>query len=233
MRKIPFDGITIYYNGRSNKYYDLIVTEVTQRQRLEENIELIEIEGRSGTLVDRLNTFKSYERKFMLANVRDEMIPLIHDWLRGRGELRTSIDENGFFRAEVIGPIEREHIGNLHSHLTVTFLVDFFYLDSGTRVIKPTKGATLRNVGNHDSEPYIKVYGSGAGTLSIGGQQVHFTGISSYIEIDSALKICHKDRLPAGKQMSGNFPILPLGESVITWSGGITGVEITPRWREI
>lgn len=33
--------------------------------------------------------------------------------------------------------------------------------------------------------------------------------------------------------LGGEFPTLPAGETRVTWSGGVTAVEITPRWRTL
>lgn len=230
----PFHGITLEYNKENNHDHGLIVTGATMRKRPEEQVEVIEIEGRNGSLVDRLGTYHSYERSFILSNFRKEEMNRVHTWLSGRGILRTSEDKGGFFYADVLEVMERKLIGREHNNLEVLFLVDpFFYLDQGEQVLNIDKITRLHNMGTIPSRPYLKVYGSGNGQLIIAGQVVNLSNIDEYIEIDSKLMICHKDRLPTGRQMEGDFPVLPTGYFVISFSGGITRVELTPRWCEL
>lgn len=226
--------VTIEYNGKTNVQFDLVVTNFEQRKRPEEQIEIIDIEGRSGSLVDRHGVYRSYQRTIEMVNLTEDKKPLVHKWLSGRGTLRTSEDPNGFHFVDIIDAVERKYIGKIHSIIAVTFLCEpHFYLDAGTRTIKISTPTTLMNIGTDSAEPLIKVYGSGNGQVLINEQVIPLTGIEQYLTIDSKLKIVHKDGLPVGRRMQGDFPVLSEGTNLISFTGGIAQLELTPRWREL
>ena len=226
--------ITVEFKGKRNQAFDCVVTRLDRRKRADEQVELIEIEGRSGTLVDRYGTYRSYERELQLANIKEENVAGINKWLSGRGILRTSVDPHGYFYADVIGELTREWIGCQSHYIASTFLVEpYFYLDAGVLPIKITAQKSLMNIGTDTAEPLIKVYGTGNGQVLINEQVIPLTGIEQHLTIDTKLQIVHKDGLPAGRKMSGPFPVLGEGQNLISFTGGITKLSLTPRWREL
>lgn len=226
--------VTVEFKGITNKHFDLVVTHLDQRRRPEEQIETIEIEGRSGSLVDRYGDYKSYERKIEFVHIKQDNAREIHKWLSGKGVLRTSEEQYGYFYADVVGELERKLIGSGKSILTTTFLVEpYLYLDAGKNVIEITQQSKLYNIGSIYADPLIKVFGTGDGQILINSQVIQFSGIQDYLMVDAKLKIVHKDNLPAGRKMSGSFPVLEEGENIVFFNGGITKLEITPRWREL
>ena len=55
--------------------------------------------------------------------------------------------------------------------------------------------------------------------------------IDEYLEIDSELMNCFKGtELKNGSVSGDGFPELSKGDNVLSFSGGITRVEIVPRW---
>ena len=69
------------------------------------------------------------------------------------------------------------------------------------------------------------VYGTGDGILKVNGENITLTSINTSITLDSELM-----EASVNSKMSGNFPTLKPGNNSIDWSGGITKVDITPRW---
>lgn len=226
--------VTVEFKGITNKHLSLVVTHLDQRRRPEEQIEIIDIEGRSGSLVDRYGDYKSYERKIEFVHMKQDNAREIHKWLSGKGVLRTSEEQYGYFYADVVGELERKLAGSGKSILTTTFLVEpYLYLDAGKNEIEITQQSKLYNIGSIYADPLIKVFGTGDGQILINSQVIQFSDIQDYLMVDAKLKIVHKDNLPAGRKMSGPFPILEEGENIVFFNGGITKLEITPRWREL
>ena len=63
---------------------------------------------------------------------------------------------------------------------------------------------------------------------------IAFSGISSYVEVDSELMSAYKgETLCNDKILFTRFPELEPGENMIQVSTGISKVEIIPRWRTI
>lgn len=105
------------------------------------------------------------------------------------------------------------------------------FLNSGNYPAAFSSGNKIVNPTAYTAKPLIHVTGSGSGTVTVAGKTMSFTDMVDYLNVD-----CEKQdvyRLPTENKnnlMSGEFPILPSGESEITFTGGITGVEITPRF---
>lgn len=226
--------LSVQFKDHRSDEFNLKVTDIGRRQRAEEQVDEYEIPYRNGNLIIHSNKYNSYKRDMEFVLKNKEKTSLINAWLTGRGQLRTSIDDGGFFYASVIGQIGIEKLSKLFNSFPVTFKVDpFFYLDAGQNEIILTTTSTIFNPGTVYSDPYIKIIGSGNVTLTINSNNYNFTGIDGYIEIDSELKICYKDTLNQGEKMSGDFPLLDVGNNYIAWAGTVTGIEIIPRWREL
>ena len=85
------------------------------------------------------------------------------------------------------------------------------------------------------AKPYLKIYGSGDGILVIqnseGNKLWEITDIDEYIEIDSEEMNCFKNTELKNSCVSGDgFPELVSGNNSISFEGGITRIEIIPKW---
>jgi phage-related protein len=94
---------------------------------------------------------------------------------------------------------------------------------SGTEVVNPCTA---------ESEPVITVTGSGDITLNIGGYQVELDAVDGKITLDCEARLAHKDGVLAGSKVAlSEWPVLVPGANVISWTGSVTSVAISPRWR--
>lgn len=81
--------------------------------------------------------------------------------------------------------------------------------------------------------PLIKVNGSGAGNLYVGDAIITIAAIDGHIAIDSKAMNAYKDTTNQNGVItlnSAGFPRLGTGETAISWDGGITSLDIIPRW---
>ena len=106
------------------------------------------------------------------------------------------------------------------------------FLKSGDNVIRFNGFGRLENPTNFEARPIIKVYGSGDGVLKIGEYTVTIKSIDGFIVIDSELMDAYKDGRNCNSQieLNGNFPRLTKGRNAISFSGGITSLEVQPKW---
>lgn len=145
-----------------------------------------------------------------------------------------------FYRKAVFaGKLDIEDELNRIGVFTVSFsCLPFMYsLEDGTQTEYAT-GDTVNNPYPFPSKPYIKVYGSGNGTLTLQSASHNetwvFTALDEYLEIDSEQMNFYKDAEPLNDLVEGSgFPVLYPGENAITLTGGITKIEIEPRWRTL
>ena len=101
----------------------------------------------------------------------------------------------------------------------------------GQRVIRLDSRSTLKNPFAFPAQPIFKVYGDSGGELYVGEKKITIHSIKDYVLLNcethnayNASGFCNETIL------SDDFPELPEGKTQITWTGGITAVEVTPRW---
>ena len=95
---------------------------------------------------------------------------------------------------------------------------------NGSRIINPT---------SFDSDPLIKVFGSGSGTISIGNKTIQISNISDGLVIDCEMQEVYLGSTSYNQNvnyMNDGFPKLKPGRNIINFSGGVSRVEIIPRW---
>ena len=161
-------------------------------------------------------------------------IPVIAAWLKGKGTVTFANRTGGHYNARIANQIPFEKVlrGNPHCSFAVNFrCFPFWYKDNVSDVTITTSGSTITNPGSVYSEPLITLTGSGDITLMVGTTIVELTGITSGIVLDCALKEAYKGTALMNNHMSGDFPILKPGLNAISWSGNVTSVVISPRWR--
>lgn len=105
------------------------------------------------------------------------------------------------------------------------------YLISGLAKQTYSSAVILTNEFSFSSKPYIKVNGKGAGILTINNKVWHFETLNGYTECDSELMNYYHDTMLKNDKVTGDgFPTFEYGENHIEFSGGITSIEIIPRW---
>lgn len=80
--------------------------------------------------------------------------------------------------------------------------------------------------------PTIIVKGSGKGVLQIGKYTVTISDINSLVTIDCELQDAYNGTANRNSTitLSNGFPKLVSGTNSIAFSGGITSVEVIPKW---
>lgn len=108
-----------------------------------------------------------------------------------------------------------------------------FTADAFTAIAVSASGATITNAGSQIAKPCIKVYGSGAGVVTVNGYMCTISNITGYLHIDSDSQNCFRGISDQNQnslvKLTSGFPKLRVGSNVVTFSGGVTGVEIYPR----
>lgn len=94
-----------------------------------------------------------------------------------------------------------------------------------------TAAATFNNPTGMTAKPLLRVHGTGAGVLTVGDQIVYIDAIDGYVDIDCDLCDCYKGATNCnGNVRLGNFPTFGAGSTGVSFTGGITSVDVTPRW---
>lgn len=231
---------SIYFNNKNSyKDLDLLLVEASSNPVGTENVELIEVEGRNGTLTRKLGTYKDKIRKIKFRlNTSDEKyyrrIDEIISWLNiiEDNSLVFSYDRERKYKVKVIqcGDITRQL--QWYGDFEVIFTCEPFKFPIEDDVISTTqKIFTIYNDGNIKSEPYMKIIGSGNITVFVNGQTIILNNVSEYIELDSMFFLCKKGLTNEMSKMNGKFPIFEIGENSIEITGNVFSTEINIRTR--
>ncbi len=106
----------------------------------------------------------------------------------------------------------------------------------GAPTINPPLGNNIANPTGFTALPVITVYGNGAGFLHVNGYTVDISDIRGSITIDSEVQDAYSggvnrvNRNPDISLGTHGFPKLKPGLNEITFSGGVTYLEVVPKW---
>lgn len=108
------------------------------------------------------------------------------------------------------------------------------FLKNGEYPIVFSSGGSLHNEYGQIALPFITLYGSGAGSLTIGDCVVDIKSIDGLLYLDSETQNAYNNDGNQNMNINASvFPTLPDGEIRIAFSGDIERIEIIPRWWEL
>lgn len=219
-----------YFNNISSTDYISIETLPTI-VRAAKDITKLEVEGRDGFLTQDLGSYKSTIKNVecRIRNLDD--IEFICNWLTGSGEAIFSNEPDKVYKVSIINQIEFTKIVREFKKFIIIFDCQPYKYSLNNSIVTLKAVGTIYNGGSTISKPVIKLYGTGAITLTVNGINVILTNIVDYVTIDSDLVDCYKDTQLMNNNMLGEFPIFNVGNNFISWVGNVTKLEITPNWR--
>lgn len=231
----------ITYNGQSSRDYRIQVEKPPGYDIPERDFESIHIPGRNGDVImdkgSYKNTIRSYDISFGdLDKTFFEMGRKAIQWLCSSityARLEDSYEPDVYRMAVYLNSLSIENILNHGGRATIEFNCKpqrFFKI--GEKISTFTSQGYLKNPTSFESLPVVKVYGSGTGTINIGGYVVGISAIDQFVVIDSELQECYKYLQNKNHTVSldRDFPKLGPGNNNISFSGGVTKLEVTPRW---
>lgn len=243
MNSFTFDGV-------SSETYGVIVSGTQTFVSPERDVEYIEVPGRNGTLLLDNGRWHDVDIVYpcLLLNDFKTDFPAFRAWLMskvGKFVLTDTYDTTHFRRASFRGGFEPETaIRMTAGKFEVVFRSQpQLFLNSGNSYQTiGSSGSTITNPTNFVSLPVIRVTFSSAtrnGTVTVGGKTITITGAGAsplYIDCEGQNATYLSGGNIAVNQnskislTSGEFPSLPVGNSVVSWTGNISSVAILPRW---
>lgn len=204
--------------------------------RPEERVQHTTIPGRTGelTVTEGDDIYNSY---IQTAEVSVDGVAYRHDaetWLRGEGMVTFDTEPNRQQKARIIGAVTLEkHSRNMDRYSSsVQFYCDPVKSDPNEEAIEVTSsGATVNNPGDLVAYPLIKITGSGAVTISAGGNVLTIPELTSGWVVDCENEWVLNGDTPLSGVCSGAFPKFAVGSNTVAFTGSITKLEITPRFR--
>lgn len=198
------------------------------------------VPGSNREIVTMEDAWEPYDQPYELFvgdgtpdNIQDKIKQVAERLYKNGWQVLLDDYEPGIFRlAYYKGPFDVENRFTRLGKFEVTFRcrAERFLLQ-GSNPVAVASGKTLTNPTRYNARPLIHIEGSGNGTITVGSQTVTITGMTDYLNLDSETQNCY--RLTSENKndlMTGAFPVIPPGNSTVTFTGGITAATITPRY---
>lgn len=226
----------IVYDGVSSRDYLAVADGSQSFAAPERSIERVEIPGRNGDLTIDNKRYLNVELVYTLHFRSTRRMELYRRAMLSKVDyhrLEDSKRPEEFRLARLVGfEPTVSGVENRYTELVLTFdCKPQRFLHSGERPIHfETKGATIRNPGM-PSKPLIAISGEGAGTVTVGGVTVELKDTFAGLTLDCDTMDAYQLESNKNKDIkAATFPEIPTGDSTVSWTGGVTAVDITPRW---
>ena len=220
--------LELLINDISSADYDLCVYDRPIIPTPERDVEQINVRGRHGSLTKKY-AYKDINIPITLNLMTDALkadVRYIKAWLLNGAKLQFSDDAVYYIVNNVVmGDVENE-IEEYGLFEIVVNCKPFQFEDITFAPL--TAPGTIYNPGTVESQPYIKITGSGAITLDINGRDFLMT-LTDYIEIDSELGYTYRGTAGMDDKVNGELPILDIGNNTISWTGTVTKIEIKTK----
>ena len=228
----------LIYNGESSADYDLLVGAQNTFNAPKRSVTKYTIPGRNGDLIKDNGCFENISVPYTIVckSGFENLADSISAWLKSPTSYCRLEDSHHpeYYRMGLVTDAITYTTGALNHSAKATVTFDCKpqkWLTEGERVEKFTSAGTIFNPTKFASKPLIKVYGNGQSTLKIGDYSMSLN-LQAYVTIDSELMDCTRGNMNMNSYvvLTSGFPELKSGMNLITFTGGITSIEITGRW---
>lgn len=145
-------------------------------------------------------------------------------------KIKFTDDMDIYYKVKMVSLDSPERSYRHKCDFSVTFTLEpFAYLEN--EPIELLASNTIYNCGTYESEPNIKLYGTGDLKLTINSKSFTVANVSEYVDINSNLFRCNKGATNKLSDMTGDFPLLEVGDNEIVLGTNVTKVIITPNFR--
>ncbi len=229
------------FAGRHSSEFKMYVERYPRQMVPKRKRTTIAVPGRNGDLHITEDAFENavqtYECYFHDCIPMPEAAHEIKRWLTGSvgyQELIDGYDCNALRRAIFVGPMDIENTLNRYGRCIVTFsCMPQVYDSNSFRTEMHDKPFEVLTSNEFPALPLITLYGNGPGTITVGDITVQVKELDAQLTLDSETQNAY--RLLNGTMVNKNrtviapeFPVLR-GKTRISWTGGITHIEIVKR----
>lgn len=235
----------IVFNGISSKDVGIEVETFPTYDIPEREYESIHVPGRNGDVIIDNATYKngtrSYEVSIATYNLSyHQKMAAVAKWLHsasGYSRLEDSYEPDFYRQAYYKDSLEIENLFNEAGKATIKFICkpQKFYKSGEIPATFMTSGS-IQNRTIYTSLPKILVTTDNtAGQIVISGVRVGIkANAGTIIIIDSELQDAYNDsgtnKNLFVELLDGEFPVLVPGNNTISFSGGVSKIDIIPRW---
>ncbi|MCY6354511.1 distal tail protein Dit [Clostridium sp. ZS2-4] len=221
--------------GNKNSYTDFGIL-IAKRPNIplpKRRVSNVIIPGRSSSLKFDEGTYEdiTVTLECSIIDKKDiiEKIDKIKEWLvtTGESDLIFSFQPDKKYIAQVVNMIDFKQVIKYTSSFPIIFNCKPFKYAVQDKIITITQNnSTIYNEGAFQSQPIIKIHGSGDIKFKINDAEVSVKKVDGYVTVDSVLKDCYKEDVLKNGDMMGEFPIFKVGENAIGFSENVSKVEV-------
>lgn len=232
----------VIYNGRSSKDVGLEVETFPEYQAPKRSYEKVHIPGRNGDLLMDGGSWENGVRSYLISigsfkRPYFEMANSVAEWLNSAtsyARLEDSYEPEYYRLAIYTNEFALSNLFNHGGKATIEFdcKPQRFLKIGEDPIVSSEKSFNIQNPTNFKSLPIIKVYGTGSGSLAVGQCQISISDIGDGVTIDSELQDAYMGTTNKNSVLTlqNGFPELDIGLTTIGFSGGVSRLEVTPRW---
>ena len=228
------------FNGTSSQDLHALVQTAPEYEFPEKDYSVTHVEGRNGDIVIDTGSWQNVPRTYNLAidtrkisyaEVASKLVQWLHS-ASGYARLEDSYEPD-FYRMAMYK--DSGSISNIYSkagQIEISFdCKPQRYLKSGEVSDLFTSNTEYRNPTDFPSKPKIVIHGSGSGTVKIGAYEITIFNILDGMTVDCEIQDTYKNNINCNSRVSiAEYPKIIAGNNMISMSGGVTSIEITPRW---
>ena len=230
----------VMFNGTSSQDLHALVQTAPEYEFPEKDYSVTHVEGRNGDIVIDTGSWQNVPRTYNLAidtrkisyaEVASKLVQWLHS-ASGYARLEDSYEPD-FYRMAMYK--DSGSISNIYSkagQIEISFdCKPQRYLKSGEVSDLFTSNTEYRNPTDFPSKPKIVIHGSGSGTVKIGAYEITIFNILDGMTVDCEIQDTYKNNINCNSRVSiAEYPKIIAGNNMISMSGGVTSIEITPRW---
>lgn len=233
------------FNGRSTREFGMAVESHPNQNAPKRRRTAIPIPGRNGQLHYDEGGFENitvqYDVWFRGQQDAPQQAHAVKGWLlgaKGYCRLEDKYDPDHFRLASFSGPLTVSNILGRYGKCKLSFDCDpRCFRKDGEFPINFQNGAVAYNPTAFPAKPLIRVYGDGAGAVTVAGVTVNILEMTTGMVLD-----CENENAYAlgdvGQSLNSAiyapvFPELQSGENTVAFDGGVTFVQIIPRWWDL
>lgn len=230
MSKINWKGID------SDTITGLIISELPPISKPKMKTTITKIDGRDGDIIEELG-YESYTKSIKVGLSKNYDIDEVIKYFTGSGDLIMSNEPDKVYKCQIIEKVDYNKLLRFKTATVKFYTQPFKYKKDEPKVILNIDGETsmtVDNIGLEKSKPIIKLTGSGTVAIQLNGTTVFnyiFPENETEVIVDSIQEEAYINGFYKNRNMTGEFPILEVGENTISWSGNLTKIEIEPKSR--
>lgn len=225
------------FNGVDSRSMGVHVIDYPPIMRPALRSQQVTLLGRAGdvTLTEGPDVYEAYNRGFRVSNQPGAPLEPVLSWLRGSGTIILGNEPDYAYDVQLIAQIQLDkHFRGCWSGQLMMHTQPFKRAAvTEADVTLTASGGTITNPGGVPSHPLITLNGSGLVTLRIGDSLMTINDAQDGMVLDCENQWLLVDGVPQIGAYSGDFPTLPVGTTAILWTGDVTSLVITPRWRYV